>query len=230
MNKLVVLNHKMNLLYDDIYEYIQELNKINTSNNLIVCPSDIYLETFISTSDWRVGSQNVYHELKGNFTGELSTLQLRSMGVEYSLVGHPDRKKFFKESSSEINLKLKACLDGNVIPILFFGEEKPEDIYGQIDKQIETYLKGIRYINFINFVYEPMWYDELELQEDTEKVFDYIFNKLKTKYKQDPTILYGGRIEADNLNDILNIPHINGIVMENTEDIEKIEKLIEKIN
>ena len=88
MKKLIILNHKMNLEYDSVYEYIDKLNKIDTDNNIVVLPSDIYLESFINHCNWGIGSQNVSDKINGNYTGEVSTIQLKSMGIEYSMIGH----------------------------------------------------------------------------------------------------------------------------------------------
>ena len=71
MNKIVVLNHKMNLLYSDIYDYIDKLNNIETKEDIIVAPSDLYLIEFTNTCNWGVASQNVYYEEKGGYTGEI---------------------------------------------------------------------------------------------------------------------------------------------------------------
>ena len=88
MKKLIVLNHKMNMEYDEVHNYIKRINEIDTNNNIIVCPSAIYLESFINHCSWGIGAQNIYYESLGNYTGEISTLQLKSLGIEYSLVGH----------------------------------------------------------------------------------------------------------------------------------------------
>ena len=61
MNKIVVLNHKMNLLYSDIYDYIDKLNNIETKEDIIVAPSDLYLIEFTNICNWGVASQNVYY-------------------------------------------------------------------------------------------------------------------------------------------------------------------------
>ena len=102
MKKFIILNHKMNLEYDEVVPYIQELNKIETENNIIVCPSNIYLSDFMNYCTWGVGAQNVSEKLDGNYTGEVSTLQLKSIGVEYSIIGHYERKKYFKETNKQI--------------------------------------------------------------------------------------------------------------------------------
>ena len=88
MKKIIVLNHKMNLLYDDVIPYIMNLNMVETENNIIVCPSNIYLESFLNYCDWGIGSQSVSNDSSKNNTGKISALQLKSLGIEYVIVGH----------------------------------------------------------------------------------------------------------------------------------------------
>ena len=59
MRKIIIFNHKMSLLYDDLYNYIERTNNLETDNDIIICPSDIYLEAFVNNSDWLIGSQNL---------------------------------------------------------------------------------------------------------------------------------------------------------------------------
>lgn len=234
MEKLIILNHKMNLIYDEVYEYIDMLNNLNTSNNIIVLPSDVYLETFISNCSWAIGSQNVYHEIEGSFTGEISTLQLKSLGIEYVLVGHSERKLIFKESDKDINLKLKASLDSNIIPILFLGEKENEEVLSTIKKQLDHYLTGIKHIEFIIFAYEPIWAignGKTASIEHISKVTDYIDDYLFTKYKINANIVYGGSVNKDNINNILKISKINGVAIGSiSANKDKIKEIIETIN
>ena len=107
MEKMIILNHKMNLEYDQVYEYIDGLNKLETDNNIIICPSNIYLENFVNNCTWGIGAQNVSEKSNGDYTGEISTLQLKSLGVEYCIVGHHERRKYFGETNEVINRKEK---------------------------------------------------------------------------------------------------------------------------
>ena len=130
MKKIIILNHKMNLLYDDLIPYIMKLNEIQTENNIIVCPSNIYLESFINYCDWGIGSQNVSINSSKNNTGGVSSIQLKSLGVEYSMVGHSD----LGENDTIINGKVLDLLDNNIIPILCLNddEKKVNDLYEKI--------------------------------------------------------------------------------------------------
>ncbi len=226
MKKLIILNHKMNLEYDEVYPYIERINKIETSNNIVVCPTNIYLESFINHCNWGVGSQNVSDSLDGNYTGEVSTLQLKSLGIEYSLIGHYERKKYFHETNEEIRKKLNACLDANIIPILCFGET---GIAQDILDSLEELLTDIENIDFIIFAYEPLKVKETstEIKEKIELIYHY----LQDKYHSVPNIIYGGGINQKNINEVVNIKKLNGILIGKlSAKIEKIEKVIKSID
>ena len=226
MNKLLILNHKMNLEYDEIYQYINELNKIETNHSLIVCPSNIYLTEFINHCTWGVGTQNISQYTQGDYTGEVSITQLKSIGIEYAIIGHYERKKYFQETDEIIHQKLITCLESNVSPILCFGETgNIEDI----KKSLDTILDNIENINFIIFAYEPL---KIKTQEDIEtikekinKIHEYLYKKYHTK----PTIIYGGGINSKEIKPILNIENLNGIMIGKiSSDITKIKKILNK--
>ena len=157
MNKLIILNHKMSLLYDDLYNYIEKTNEIDTENDIIICPSNIYLEAFMNNSQWSIGAQDMHYSTDKNHTGEISSDQLKSLGVEYTMIGHYERVSEFNENKNIVNQKLIAALDSNIFPILCFGENIDEDYREILPKLLEGYLKDIQNIDFIIFAYEPIY-------------------------------------------------------------------------
>ena len=228
MKKLLVLNHKMNLEYDEVIPYIERINKVDTENNLVICPTNIYLSDFINYCNWGVGTQDVFYERLGNYTGEVSSLQLKSMGVEYSIIGHYERKKYFNEDNSIINKKLVACLESNIIPILCFGENG--DVEEAIS-ELKELLKGIEKIDFIVFAYEPLKVDNnLEIgkiEEDINAIYNYFLDI----YDSCPNIIYGGGVAKKDINRLFEIDKLNGLLVGKiSSDIEKIEKIIKDID
>ena len=227
MKKLIILNHKMNLEYDEVIPYINTINQINTENNIIICPSNIYLSDFINHCIWGVGAQNVSEKLDSNYTGEVSTLQLKSLGIEYSIIGHYERKKYFHETNQDINKKLNACLDANLSPILCFGETgDTEDAIEALDEL----LAGVTNIDFIIFAYEPLKVSEQTsidaIQAQIKGIYEYLYDK----YESTPNLIYGGGIAQKDINELLNIPELNGIMIGKiSSQSEKIEKIIKQI-
>lgn len=233
MNKIIVLNHKMSLLYDDLYTYIERTNNIETDNNIIICPSNIYLEAFINNSLWSVGAQNMHYSIEKLHTGEISSVQLKSLGIEYTMIGHYERINEFKESPNIINQKLIAALDSNIIPILCFGENIDEDYKKKIPELLDSYLKNIENIEFIIFAYEPVYAigtGTLPSIDKLKEVSSFIINYLEDKYKKNPILLYGGSVDSGNIKEITDIESLDGVVIGHvSEDYKEVEKIINNI-
>lgn len=227
MEKLVILNHKMNLEYDEVIPYIQELNQIETSSSIIVCPSNIYLAEFMNYCTWGVGAQNVSEKLDGNYTGEVSTLQLKSLGVEYSILGHYERKKYFKETNKQIREKLNACLEANLSPILCFGET------GNVEEAIsalEEILEATQRIDFIIFAYEPLKVVEKEnvdtISEQIKEIYQYLYDKFGVR----PNLIYGGGIARKDIKALLAMSELNGIMIGKVStNISQVKKIIKDV-
>ena len=202
MKKLIILNHKMSLLYDDLYNYIDRTNNIETDNDIIICPSNIYLEAFINNSVWPIGAQNMHYSLDEKHTGEISTDQLKSLDILYSLIGHYERVREFNENKNIINEKLIAALDANIIPILCFGEDIDEDYKEVIPNLLNSYLKNIMNIDFIIFAYEPIYAigtGTLPRIDKIKEVISFTSKYLQDKYNKKPTIVYGGSVDSSNI-------------------------------
>lgn len=233
MRKLIVLNHKMSLLYDDLYSYIDRVNNIETDNDIIICPSNIYLEAFINNCDYPIGTQNMHYSIEENHTGEVSSNQLKSLGIEYAMIGHYERVSEFRESSSIINQKLIAALDSNIIPILCFGEDIDEDYKEVLPRLLDSYLKDIDNIEFIVFAYEPIYAIGTGTLPNIKKiceVSEFINKYLEDKYSKKPILLYGGSVDSTNVKDITDIESLDGVVVGNiSSDIKEVERIFKCI-
>ena len=234
MKKMIVLNHKMGMLYDEVYYYIDRLNNIDTDMDIIVCPSNIYLEAFLNNSDYPVGCQNVYYETDINNTGEISTTQLKSLGAEYCLVGHYERVSKFNENEKVVNQKLLAVVDANIFPILCFGEAIDEDYREVIPKRLDAYLKEVDNIEFITFAYEPEYAvgtGTLPSTQRIKEVTEFISGYLESKYHRKPNLLYGGSVDSNNIKDIINLDSINGVLVGGvSSNIVEVEKMVKNID
>ena len=123
-NKIIVGNIKMNMKFGEIPNYISHFKNIK-NNNLIICPSFIYIPYFLDYG-FNVGSQNVCIDEDGGYTGEISAKQLHSIGVKYTIIGHSERRGKLKETDVEINKKIKCSLKANLKVILCVGETEEE--------------------------------------------------------------------------------------------------------
>ena len=233
MNKLIVFNHKMSLLYDDLYSYIERINNIETECNIIVCPSSIYLEAFLNNTDYAIGCQNINYSLDINNTGEISTDQIRSLGVEYAIIGHNERVEKYCENKNIVNMKLIAALKANILPILCFGENIDEEYKEKIPKILDAYLKDVLNIDFITFAYEPAYAigtGTLPSINRIKEVVKFTSKYLEDKYHKKPSIIYGGSVDSGNINDIINMEELSGVMIgAMSSNIKEVEKILKRI-
>lgn len=223
MNKIIIANMKMNLNYNEIKEYLKNVNKY-----VIYIPSAIYIPYFIE-KNLKCGIQNISIYEEGNHTGEISVLQASSLGIKYVIVSHSE----INDSAFNINQKIKLCLKYNLTPILCIGEKlKTDDIKNVIINKLDNYLKDITDINKIIFAYEPEWIigknDSVDIKI-VDDIISFIKKFLYQKYKiSDIMVLYGGSINSYNVKEIINIPYIDGILVgNNSTNIEEFSKIIE---
>lgn len=240
MTKIIALNHKMNLNYDLVNEYIERINKVKTDNKIIIIPSFLYIEKFIKNTKYDIGSQNLSNELNGAFTGEVSSIQLNSIGTKYSLVGHSERRNLFHETDEIINEKTRQCLNHGITPIICVGETLSEhnndETLVKINNQISHAILGLDDLNEkkeIIIAYEPIYAigtgTAPEVKE-IEIVINHIYEVLSKYDNIDFKILYGGSVNKENIKKILDINKLDGVLIGTiSSKIEDIIKIIETV-
>ena len=224
MDKLIILNHKMTLNYNELDNYITNINKLNY--NLIIAPSNIYLIQFVNKCKHKIASQDICYLENGNNTGKVSANQIKSLNIKYSIVGHKEKDTDLEK----INLKLKKCLNNNITPILCISENDRN--ITTINTVLEILLKDIDDISNIIFAYEPIYQidkdEPIDLKDINTKI-NYIYNYLVNKYKIDPFIVYGGSVR-DNIKEVLEIKNIKGVIIGKiSSDIKEITKILSNI-
>ena len=220
--KLIILNHKMNLYYEDVDNYIDKVNQI--THPLIIAPTSIYLTEFIHKCHHITASQDICYAEDGNHTGKVSWKQIKHLGIMYSLIGHSEKH----DDINKINTKLKVCLENDITPILCFGnnsiDENPIDILEKLD---------ITFIDKIIFAYEPIFNIGSENISLTyiRKQIDDIYHYLYEKYHREPVIIYGGGINNINIKEIYHIDKLKGILIGGiSSNADEITKLIMNIS
>ncbi len=237
--KYLILNHKMNLEYKNIKKYIVDLTNIDINGNkLVVCPSDIYLTNFIDNG-FIVGSQNSSSNKDGAYTGEVSALQLKSLGVKYSLVGHSERKKNFNENDQDINKKIRLLLLNKIKPILCVGEtmiEKSTNTTKEvISQQLKESLSKINSKDISNIIiaYEPVWAvgsGKTPSSNEIEEIILYIKDLIYKNFKVKIRVLYGGSVNNSNIERINRIKGLDGYLLGSISlDLNKLQELITKM-
>ena len=234
--KLIIANHKMNLLSNDIDEYISFFEKNNYSN-VYFAPSSIYLSKFVD-SGLNTVSQDVSCYEFGAYTGDISASQLKSLGVNYSIVGHSERRKYFHDDDM-VNLKIARCLEQEIIPILCIGENKEEKdndkVSDVLTNEIDDAFKNIKgeFLKEVIIAYEPIWAigtGVIPTNKDIDSIASFIKNYVSVKYGFDIKVLYGGSINNKNILELEKLEKIDGYLIGGTSlKKEEFNELIENV-
>jgi len=248
MRKIIIAgNWKMNKTFQETEEFLLELtdflDEVELNNiEVAICPPTLYLEMATDIafeSKFSIGSQNISAHEFGAFTGEISASMLKSMDVEYCIIGHSERRKYFNETNEMINTKLKILRRNKVIPIVCIGETLQEREMGVAKKiithQLEEVFKDIKINGNIIIAYEPIWAigtgktaTPQQAQEIHQFIRKWLTNNYSKRIAENLPILYGGSAKPQNINDLLEQPDIDGGLIGGASlDIEKFSEMIE---
>ena len=228
---IVAGNWKMNNTFKeaddlvfDIVKFIEENPQANGS--VILCPPAVYLEMatdHANESNVFIGAQNVSSYESGAYTGEISAKMLASIGVEYCIIGHSERRKYFNESHEVLAEKVNMVLKHDVVPIFCCGELLPEreaeNHFSVVKKQLDESLFMLNKGDFANVVvaYEPVWAIGTGVtasSEQAQEMHKYIRGLITEKYDNETadntTILYGGSCNAKNAKELFANPDVDG--------------------
>ena len=168
MNKILIANWKMNPSSEkEAKQLIKGYSKKTTFSknvDVVVCPPFTYLSTFnnqYTGSKLSLGSQDVFYEQKGSYTGEVSVDMIKSMKVTHVIVGHSERRDL-GDTNLIVSKKVKSCIKSGLTPIVCIGEKKRSDdgkYLKYIQEQILESLDGVTRssISKIIIAYEPIW-------------------------------------------------------------------------
>ena len=193
---------------------------------VVVAPVFPYLETAVQLTQGtavHIAAQNMHFEESGAYTGEVSPSMLVDIGVEYVIIGHSERRTYFNETDETVNLKVKAALAHDLIPIMCCGETLQQRDQGEmqrfIEGQIEAGLAGISKEEVENIViaYEPIWAigtGKTATVEQAQEVCALIRRKLEALYDiktaDKISILYGGSVKSGNVGELTSSLDIDG--------------------
>ena len=144
--KVIAGNWKMNMLPNEAIQFIEELTPLvkDTENEVILCVP--YIDLFYAlltaqNTNIKIGAQNVHFEEKGAYTGEVSAKMLKSINVEYVIIGHSERRQYFAETDETVNKKIKTVFANDLKPIVCVGETLEQREEGKTEEIITTQTK-----------------------------------------------------------------------------------------
>lgn len=193
---------------------------------IVVCPPFVSIVDVVELArgtNLSVGAQNCHFERVGAFTGEVSPAMLKAAGVEFVIVGHSERRRYFNETDDVVNKKVKAVIAEGMRPILCVGETKEEREKGLTFCVVESQLRQALYglsrqeVERVVIAYEPVWAIGTGIvakPEQAQEVHSFIRKLLSNIYggelAQTIPILYGGSIKPDNFFAIMAQPDVDG--------------------
>ncbi len=233
MRKTIVAgNWKMNKNLNESVTLVSEIkNLLGEDNNadVIICPPYTSLETvhaLIKDTNIGLGAQNMCAADSGAYTGAISASMIKSVGCEYVILGHSERRTIFGETDELINSKIKKAIEYSLIPIFCIGETLEERESGEmknvIERQVKEGLKDVSADQLSEMIvaYEPVWAigtGKTATPEQAQEVHQFIRGLLTEMYSaefaEDVTIQYGGSVKPENAKELLSQPDIDGALV-----------------
>lgn len=226
--KIVAGNWKMNMTPSQALELVETLKPLVVSEDVdvVYCVPAIDIVPVVEAvkgTNVAVGAENMYFEEKGAFTGEISADMLLDAGVKYVILGHSERRDYFKEDDALLNKKVKKAFEKGLTPILCCGESLEQRETGVtmdwIRLQIKSDLVGVTAEQVASMViaYEPIWAigtgktaTTEQAQEVCKGIRDCIAEMYDEATAEAVRIQYGGSVNAATAADLFSQPDIDG--------------------
>jgi len=225
-------NWKMNLNRGQSLSLVQSLVESLrgvSGVDIAVCPPAVYLGELgkaLHATNIGLGAQNVNSKTEGAYTGEISCSMLKDVGCRYVILGHSERRAIYGETDSMVNEKLHAVLAAGLTPIVCVGETLEQREAGQTQQVVRSQcigsLAGLTEDQMLKTVlaYEPVWAigtGKTASPAQAEEVHKDIRSLLETQFSvgtaQKVIVLYGGSVKADNAQELLSEPNIDGALV-----------------
>jgi triosephosphate isomerase len=229
---IIAGNWKMNYTISQSCQLASSL--VNSLSNIddvevVICPPFTSLSEvakIIEGTNIKLGAQNVYHELEGAYTGEISPLMLKDVGCSYIIVGHSERREYLKEDNPLVNLKVRAVLDVGLSPIMCVGENLSEREKGVHEEIVYIHITGgllgleEEEVERVIIAYEPVWAigtGRTATPSDAQSMHKFIRNTLAKMYSEELAskirIQYGGSVKPENIKSLMEESEIDGALV-----------------
>ena len=229
--KVIAGNWKMNKNPEEAKKYLEEFIPLvkDATAEVILCAPYLDLKCMVKHTNGtnvKIGAQNMHWEETGAYTGEISGSMLKSIGVEYVIIGHSERRQYFAETDETVNKKIKAAFANELKPIVCVGETLDEREQGKTKEVITTQtklaLEGLTNEQVENTIiaYEPIWAigtGKTATSEDANNSIKEIRDEICKIYGQMTServiIQYGGSVKPTNAKELFNTSDIDGALV-----------------
>jgi triosephosphate isomerase len=225
-------NWKMNMTVGDSLKFVtaltHELKAVGEKDVVIAPPFTALYSTGVALSEteYQLAAQNVHWEDSGAFTGEIAPPFLKDVGCTYVIIGHSERRQHFGETDEMVNLRLRAAMLHELIPIVCVGERLKERESNQtwevLERQLSGAFSGISFtIDSLPLVaYEPVWAigtgktaTPAQAQEVHAMIRDFLSNRFDATTSDAMRILYGGSVKPSNSREIMSQKDVDGVLV-----------------
>lgn len=232
MRKIVIAgNWKMNKVEAEIDQFIDEVKDVQLTDfvDAVICAPFVYLQKIVDrlkTADLKVAAQTMDFNDSGAYTGEVSPVMLKDIGVTHVIIGHSERREYYNETDETVNKKVKAAFAHNLTPIVCVGESletrETNKALSFVKDQVKKALDGLtdEQIQQTIIAYEPIWAigtGKTASSEDANEVCAHIRQTIEELTSEDiaryVTIQYGGSVNPDNIDELLNTSNIDGALV-----------------
>jgi triosephosphate isomerase len=227
--KFIAGNWKMNTTVDDACKLAQDIvAAMGTVSDvdIAICPPYTNLSEvgkIIKNSTIKLGSQDVFWETSGAYTGKVSCAMLKNVNVTYIIIGHSEQRQYFHETDESVNKKVKATLAGGLLPIICVGETLEERKSGKMDsvitRQTNGAFSGLSKEDALKctIAYEPVWAigtGETATPKQANDAHIFIRKIIAGLYNEtvanELRIQYGGSMKPDNAEELLAQSDVDG--------------------
>jgi triosephosphate isomerase len=222
-------NWKMNTTISEAVELakgvVAQAGK-QTDVDVAICPPYISLAAVsevVKGSQVKLGAQDLHWEAKGAYTGKISAEMLKSVGVEFVIIGHSEQREYFGETDETVNKKMNAALEAGLQPIICVGETLAERKGGQMEQVVETQTRGgfaglsKEQAQLCTIAYEPVWAigtGETATPEQADEAHAFIRKIVADIYDEQTAeamrIQYGGSMKPSNAAELLGKTNVDG--------------------
>ncbi|GGC82339.1 triosephosphate isomerase [Thalassobacillus devorans] len=233
MRKQVIAgNWKMNKVLNEAEQFVQAAkNEVPGEEQVesVVCAPFPFLHSLIKETEGtplKVGAQNMHFEESGAFTGEVSPVMLKDLGVSYVVLGHSERRELFGETDEDVNKKVHAAFKHDLTPIVCVGEtleqRENNETMNHVEAQVKKALEGLsdEQVQQVIIAYEPIWAigtGKTSSAEDANEVCSHIRNVVKEFSSETAAeavrIQYGGSVKPANVDELLGQSDIDGALV-----------------
>lgn len=229
---IIAGNWKMNKTLQEAIDFTNEVKaKIPSQESVesVICAPALFLDRLVQEvkgTNLGIGAQNMHFEEEGAFTGEISPVALKDLGIQYAIIGHSERREMFNETDETVNKKVHAAFKHGITPIMCVGEtleEREADHWKQVVHS-QT-LKGLAELSpeqvaKVVIAYEPIWAigtGKTASAQDANEVCAYIRETVAEQYSQETAeqvrIQYGGSVKPNNIDELMNQSDIDGALV-----------------